>query len=86
MPRLLVGRLTHRLHLLQEMCSLLFVFCGAAAHFSVSSLLSVQGRPGRQGFPGMTGPDGLKVRPDSNTQTAETLSSLNEHTLPGFLL
>lgn len=27
-----------------------------------SCMFSVQGRPGRQGFPGKTGPEGLKVR------------------------
>lgn len=43
----------------------------------MSPLLSVQGRPGRQGFPGMTGADGAKVRPGSDARAAETLSSLN---------
>lgn len=62
------------------------LFCGAAVHFYVSFSLSVQGRPGRQGFPGLTGPDGLKVRPNSHTSTAEPLSSLTEHSLPGSFL
>lgn len=85
-PRPLEGRQSRRLHLLQEIQRVYCLLCGAAVHFSVSFSLSVQGRPGRQGFPGLTGPDGLKVRPNSHTSTAEPLLSLTEHPLPGFLL
>lgn len=52
---------------------LLYSSIEAAVHFSVSLMLSVQGRPGKQGYPGLTGPDGLKVRPTSHAWTAETL-------------
>lgn len=65
---------------------LLYSSIGAAVHFSVSFMLSVQGRPGKQGYPGLTGTDGLKVRLTSHAWTAETLSSLTEHSFAGFLL
>lgn len=37
-------------------------FRGVGVHFYGSFLLSVQGRPGRKGFPGNPGEDGMKVR------------------------
>ena len=80
-PRPLEARRTHTLLLLQD--TLCVVLCGAAVHFHVSCLLFVQGRPGRQGFPGLTGPDGLKVRPTSHTSAAKPLTSITEHSLPG---
>jgi len=46
-----------------------------AVHVSDIVVLCAQGRPGRQGFPGLTGPDGLKVRPDIHTSAMNDTSS-----------
>ncbi len=37
-------------------------FRGVGVQYYGSFLLSVQGRPGRKGFPGNPGEDGMKVR------------------------
>ena len=71
------GRQAHGTAPLTDSLDFIVLLCGAAVHFYESFLLSVQGRPGRQGFPGLTGPDGLKVRPGSRASAAETAVVLN---------